>query len=71
MLNNFFAFGKGTRACIAQNLGTMEVTLAILAVATADLLAGARAIGDRIEIAEWFNSRVKGEEILIQWDSKQ
>ncbi|KAL3443498.1 cytochrome P450 [Aspergillus insuetus] len=71
MLNNFFAFGKGTRACIAQNLGNMEVTLAILGIAKADLLAGARAIGDRIEIAEWFNSRVKGEEILIQWDCKQ
>ncbi|KAJ0421626.1 cytochrome P450 [Aspergillus carlsbadensis] len=71
MLNNFFAFGKGTRACIAQNLGNMEVTLAIMGVARADLLAGARAIGKRIEIAEWFNSRVKGEEILIQWDCKQ
>ncbi|KAL2797882.1 cytochrome P450 [Aspergillus keveii] len=71
MLNNFFAFGKGTRACIAQNLGNMEVTLAILGIARADLLAGARAIGDRVEIAEWFNSRVKGEEILIQWDCKQ
>ncbi|KAL3466018.1 cytochrome P450 [Aspergillus heterothallicus] len=68
MLNNFFAFGKGTRACIAQNLGNFEVALAILGVAKADLLAGARAIGSKIEIAEWFNSRVKGEEILIQWE---
>ncbi|KAL2814304.1 cytochrome P450 [Aspergillus granulosus] len=71
MLNNFFAFGKGTRACIAQNLGNMEVTLAILGVAKADLLLGARALGDKIEIAEWFNSRVKGEEILILWEGQQ
>ncbi|KAL2836559.1 cytochrome P450 [Aspergillus pseudoustus] len=71
MLNNFFAFGKGTRACIAQNLGNMEVTSAILGAAKADLLAGARAIGEKIEIAEWFNSRVKGEKILIQWVNQQ
>ncbi|KAL2870251.1 cytochrome P450 [Aspergillus lucknowensis] len=68
MLNSFFAFGKGTRACIAQNLGMMEVTLAILGVARGDVLNGARALGDRIEIKEWFNSRVRGEEILVQWD---
>ncbi|CBF85400.1 cytochrome P450 [Aspergillus nidulans FGSC A4] len=60
MLNNFFAFGKGTRACIAQNLGTAEVTLAIWKVVEKDMLRGAR-------ILQWFNSRVKGEEILVQW----
>ncbi|KAL4743985.1 cytochrome P450 [Aspergillus similis] len=60
MLNNFFAFGKGTRACIAQNLGTAEVTLAIWKVAEKDVLRGAR-------ILQWFNSRVKGEQILVQW----
>jgi hypothetical protein len=44
MLNNFFAFGKGTRACIAQNLGTAEVTLAIWKVVEKDMLRGARVI---------------------------
>ncbi|KAL5000059.1 cytochrome P450 [Aspergillus recurvatus] len=63
MLHNFFAFGKGTRACIAQNLGTAEVTLAIWKVVEGDVLRGAR-------ILEWFNSRVKGEEILVQWIDK-
>lgn len=67
MLNNFFAFGKGTRACIAQNLGQTEVTLAILGVAKANLLDGARVVEDKIEIQEWFNSRVRGEEILLRW----
>ncbi|OJI98147.1 hypothetical protein ASPVEDRAFT_49950 [Aspergillus versicolor CBS 583.65] len=61
MLNSFFAFGKGTRACIAQNLGLAEVTLAIWKVAEGDVLRGASII------LEWFNSRVKGEEILVQW----
>ncbi|KAL4763723.1 cytochrome P450 [Aspergillus foveolatus] len=50
MLNNFFAFGKGTRA----------LTLAIWKVVENDMLRGAR-------ILQWFNSRVKGEEILVQW----
>lgn len=70
MLNNFFAFGKGTRACIAQNLGLAEVTLAIWKVAEGDVLRGASIVGgddSKIEILEWFNSRVKGEEILVQW----
>ncbi|KAL4885567.1 cytochrome P450 [Aspergillus karnatakaensis] len=68
MLNNFFAFGKGTRACIAQNLALVELTLAIWKVAQKDALKGARIVNDSIEILEWFNSRVKGEEILIQWE---
>ncbi|KAI3139144.1 hypothetical protein CBS147326_2822 [Penicillium roqueforti] len=67
MLNHFFAFGKGTRACIAQNLGTLEVTTAILRVVEADLLRGSSVVGDgKIHIKEWFNSRVEGEQILIQ-----
>lgn len=67
MLNNFISFGKGTRACIAQNLGTLEVTTAILKVVEADLLRGSRVVGNNgIRIKEWFNSRVEGEEILIQ-----
>lgn len=67
MLTNFFAFGKGTRTCIAQNLAMTELTQATSRVAQADLLRGARAVQDRIEIKEWFNSRVKGEKILIQF----
>ncbi|KPM40997.1 hypothetical protein AK830_g5556 [Neonectria ditissima] len=70
MLTNFFAFGKGNRACIAQNLGTAELTLATVKVVQADLLRGATVVQDRIEILEWFNSRVKGEQILVQFDSK-
>ena len=68
MLDHFFAFGKGTRACIAQNLGTLEVTMAILYVVKANLLQGSTVVGDdHIQIKEWFNSRVEGEKILIQF----
>ena len=69
MLTNFFAFGKGNRACIAQNLGTAELTLATAKVAQVDLLRGATAVQGSIDILEWFNSRVKGEQILIQFPS--
>ncbi|RDW81377.1 cytochrome P450 [Aspergillus mulundensis] len=67
MLNNWFAFGKGTRACIAQNLGLAEVTMATWKVAESGVLQGAKVVDSEIGILEWFNSRVKGEEILIKW----
>ena len=67
MLTNFFAFGKGTRTCIAQSLATVELTQATLKAAQADVLRGAKVVQDRIEIKEWFNSRVDGEKILIQF----
>lgn len=70
MLTCFFAFGKGNRACIAQNLGTAELTLATVKVVQVDLLRGASVTQDRVEIIEWFNSRVKGEKICIQFDLK-
>jgi cytochrome P450 len=70
MLTNFFAFGKGNRACIAQNLGTTELTLATVKVVQADLLRGASVTQERVEILEWFNSRVKGEQIFVQFESK-
>ncbi|KAJ5761251.1 hypothetical protein N7520_008407 [Penicillium odoratum] len=70
MLDHFFAFGKGSRACIAQNLGTLEVTMAIFSIVKADLLCDARVVQNRIQIKQWFNSRVEGEEILIQLSPK-
>lgn len=69
MLTNFFAFGKGNRACIAQNLGTAELTLATAKLAQADLLKGATVVQNSIDILEWFNSRVVGEEILIRFSA--
>lgn len=66
MLTHFFAFGKGTRTCIAKNLAMAELTLATLKVAESNLLSGAEVVTERIEFKEWFNSRIKGEEILIR-----
>jgi hypothetical protein len=71
MLNHFFAFGKGSRGCIAQNLGTLELTMAILKIVEADLLRGSSIVGnDAIRLKEWFNSRVEGEQILIQFSNQ-
>jgi hypothetical protein len=67
MVTHFFAVGKGTRTCIAQSLAMSAVTLATLKLAQSDLLRGAMVMNDRIEIIEWFNSKVKGEQINIKF----
>lgn len=67
MKRDYIPFGLGSRQCIARNLAMTELTLTGRAVVQAGVLDGAVAVGDRIEIVEWFNSRVKGEEILLRW----
>lgn len=67
MLTSFFAFGKGGRACIGQNLGMAELHMATARIVQSNVLHGAKPIQERIAILEWFNSRVVGEEILLRW----
>lgn len=43
-----------------------ELTLATLKVAQTEMLRGAEIVTERIEMTEWFNSRIKDEEILIR-----
>jgi cytochrome P450 len=64
----WFAFGAGSRACIARNLATLELQLATERLASSGVLDGGRAVqnGD-VEIYEWFNSKVKGEKIEVIW----
>lgn len=68
MTKYWFAFGAGSRACIARNLATLELHLTTEKLATSKVLDGGRALreGD-VEIYEWFNSKVKGERIDIVW----
>lgn len=68
MIRNSIAFGVGARQCIAQNLATAELFWAVDAIVRKDLLRGARTVKSRIEILEWFNSRVKGGRIELVWD---
>jgi cytochrome P450 len=64
----WFAFGAGVRACIARNLAMTELYMATERLVESDVLRGARACQEKIEIYEWFNSSVKGEKIELVWD---
>ncbi|KAI9642601.1 hypothetical protein NHQ30_009406 [Ciborinia camelliae] len=63
----WFAFGAGSRACIARNLATVELYMAVEKVVESDVLRGARVCQEKVEIYEWFNSSVKGEKIELIW----
>jgi len=60
---SFFAWGAGPRSCIARNLATVELFMATEKIVEKDVLRGARACEETVEIYEWFNSSVKGEKI--------
>ncbi|KUJ14165.1 cytochrome P450 [Mollisia scopiformis] len=64
----FFAFGAGSRACIARNLATFELYMGAERLVERDVLRGARACQEKVEIYEWFNSSVKGEKIELVWE---
>lgn len=68
MSKYWFAFGAGSRACIARNLATLELQFATERLAKSNVLDGARAVQSEVEIYEWFNSKVKGEKIELTWD---
>lgn len=68
MQQSFIPFSLGQRQCIARNLAMEELFLAVRAIAREDVLAGARAVSDKIEIMEWFNSKVIGERIDLVWE---
>ncbi|KAF2649574.1 cytochrome P450, partial [Lophiostoma macrostomum CBS 122681] len=68
MSKSWFAFGAGSRACIARNLAMVELHTAAAKVVESGVLEGARVVADgEIPIYEWFNSRVKGERIDVVW----
>lgn len=69
MNRDFIPFSLGSRACIARNLAMMELNLACAAILESGVLDGARNVGDKIEILEWFNSKVRGERIEIEYKS--
>jgi cytochrome P450 len=61
-------FGLGSRQCIARNLATMELYCAVQRLVEQDVLKGAKCCSEKIEILEWFNSRVVDEKIEIVWE---
>jgi hypothetical protein len=71
MNKSSFAFGAGSRACIARNLAITELYWATEKIVEGDVLRGARLPRDGkrdVEIYEWFNSSVKGQKIELVWE---
>ncbi len=60
-------FGLGTRQCIARNLANVELFCAVQRLVEEDVLKGAQCCQERIEILQWFNSKVKGEKVELLW----
>ncbi|KAG9570590.1 cytochrome P450 oxidoreductase, partial [Aureobasidium melanogenum] len=71
MLRDFIPFGAGSRQCIARNLAMLELTLASEALITDGVLEGARVVHNKLDLIEWFNSHVKGDSILLNWEPGQ
>lgn len=67
MNRDHIPFLLGSRQCIARNLAMMELNTACGAILESGVLDGATNVGDRIEIFEWFNSKVRGERIEIEY----
>lgn len=67
MLRDAIPWGLGTRSCIARNLATLELHCAVYHLVKEDVLRGASCCQDKIEILEWFNSRVIDEKIELSW----
>ena len=67
MQKSSIPFGLGTRQCIARNLATMELFIAVQRLAEEDVLGGAGCCGAKIEILEWSNSKVVDEKIELRW----
>jgi len=67
MSKYWFAFGAGSRACIARNLATMELQFSTERLGRSGVLDGASVVQNDVEIYEWFNSKVKGERIDLVW----
>lgn len=68
MNKHWFAFGAGSRSCIAKNLAYLELFMATERVVLSRVLDGAEAVQNKVEIFEWFNSSVKGERIELIWN---
>jgi cytochrome P450 len=65
MQRDWIPFSLGLRACLARNLAQLEILLAIREIVRQDLLDGAKALGEELEMYEWFSSRLVGERLEL------
>ncbi|KAL8769064.1 MAG: hypothetical protein Q9209_004850 [Squamulea sp. 1 TL-2023] len=67
MQRDLAPFSLGIRQCIAKNLATMELFMAIKQVAESDVLRGAKPVADEIDVHGWFNTVIKGNRVDLVW----
>lgn len=67
MSRDHIPFSLGSRQCIARNLAMVEFNTACTTILESEVLDGAKNVGEQIEILEWFNSKVRGERIEIEY----
>ncbi|KAL8939910.1 MAG: hypothetical protein Q9216_003099 [Gyalolechia sp. 2 TL-2023] len=67
MQRDLVPFSLGIRQCIAKNLATAELYMAVEKIVESDILRGAKAVQDNLELWEWFNVAVKGNKIELVW----
>ncbi|KAK5661191.1 hypothetical protein OQA88_11082 [Cercophora sp. LCS_1] len=67
MRRDWVPFGMGVRSCIGRGLSNVVIFEAMKAVVEADVLAGARAVDDKIEVKEWTIAKLTKGEILLVW----
>ncbi|KAK4159539.1 cytochrome P450 4A10 [Cladorrhinum sp. PSN259] len=67
MRRDWIPFGMGVRSCIGRVLSNAVILEVTKAVVESDLLAGARAVQDKIEVKEWTIAKLKDKEILLAW----
>lgn len=67
MNRDLIPFSVGSRQCIARNLAMTELYAAGAAIVEVGALGGASCVRDKIEIFEWFNARVKGKRVDVEF----
>ncbi|KAL8806558.1 MAG: hypothetical protein Q9223_003319 [Gallowayella weberi] len=70
MQRDFVPFNVGIRQCIAKNLATAELFMAVKHVAESDVLKGAKPVEDKIDCYEWFNTTFKGNKLELIWSDR-
>lgn len=67
MSRDWMPFGKGARACMGRHLALMQLYIAVSSIVKSDVLDNAGTVKSAIEFWEWYNVKVVGNKIEIEW----
>lgn len=67
MNRDWMPFGKGARACMGRHLALVQLCIAVATIVKSRVLDGAVVTKPRIEFWEWYNVKVVGGKIEIEW----